>query len=255
MNIKFISSIIFPSGPFPLLVRDDQGSSQKSKKIIKDGFLTKQGNIVENWKLRFFELYNDRIFYYKCLADRGKSPKGVIYLIDKNGVVALLNSDVPSMKNQFNLFSIGIPGKRTFLISAETLEIKQEWTKAISEVLEDLKQISSFLSRNECTLDADEKRKPVDENLVVPVKNQDESLPMKKALEEQQEKAAENERLEELKRIQERKEFDEKSAATLVFQNLIKAMDARNLFEKRKDRMIRLQALAKGFIVCLICHL
>lgn len=152
------------------------------------------------------------------------------------------------MKNQFNLFSIGIPGKRTFLISAETLEIKQEWTKAISEVLEDLKQISSFLSRNECTLDADEKRKPVDENLVVPVKNQDESLPMKKALEEQQEKAAENERLEELKRIQERKEFDEKSAATLVFQNLIKAMDARNLFEKRKDRMIRLQALAKGFI-------
>jgi len=99
--------------------------------LKKEGWLTKQGNIVKNWKRRWFSLsLSGHLLYYELLPDGTKS-KGSIPL----GEYMLEIIDVPVMdgklERKFCFKLRGLKGKRDFLICADDeVELKQ-WILAI----------------------------------------------------------------------------------------------------------------------------
>ena len=50
--------------------------NNQRKGIIKQGYLTKQGHIIRNWKKRSFVLMRDELKYYK--SETEKKPQGKI---------------------------------------------------------------------------------------------------------------------------------------------------------------------------------
>lgn len=54
--------------------------NNQRKGIIKQGYLTKQGHIIRNWKKRSFVLMRDELKYYK--SETEKRPQGKIRIAD-----------------------------------------------------------------------------------------------------------------------------------------------------------------------------
>jgi hypothetical protein len=44
---------------------EEKGGEQTQEPITMQGYLTKQGKVVKNWKRRWFVLQESRLFYYK----------------------------------------------------------------------------------------------------------------------------------------------------------------------------------------------
>ena len=54
--------------------------NNQRKGIIKQGYLSKQGHIIRNWKKRSFVLMRDELRYYK--SETEKKPQGKIRMED-----------------------------------------------------------------------------------------------------------------------------------------------------------------------------
>ncbi len=80
----------------------------------KEGYLTKRGHVVKNWKLRWFVLAKDRLAYY---ARRGDAvPRGEIEL---NTVVAVAPEPAPDRRFCFRVDCVPARGKTVaYLIQA-----------------------------------------------------------------------------------------------------------------------------------------
>jgi len=120
---------------------------------VKEGFLYKQGKFRENWKLRYFVLKPDGLYYY--LSPQEYKPKGVIPVKKINCVENMDEQDVkalePSMIDPalylqyervkfFFFFRILVQKKngkqmREYRIAATSNEERMEWCNLLSEAL------------------------------------------------------------------------------------------------------------------------
>lgn len=100
------------------------GASEKKgfSDIVKEGYLTKQGHVVKNWKKRWFILRVGELQYFKSIQ-KLKEPTGAINL--ENGSLAKTYT-----KNCFVLYDS--KNDKKFFIQAATDEEMKEWWDAIA---------------------------------------------------------------------------------------------------------------------------
>ena len=91
----------------------------------KEGYLTKQGSIVKNWKFRWFVLRNKTLKYYK--NKRSLHPKGVL---DMNKAKSVKHFD---SKEKDYCFAIEFP-HRTYYIHAYCAEDCSQWVELLSSI-------------------------------------------------------------------------------------------------------------------------
>jgi len=102
-----------------MTVEKDKVSLNETESInSKEGYLTKQGGNVKNWKARWFVLIKNELKYFKFKAD--KLP---IRTLDMTKCLAVEEDDSMGKKN---LIRIDMPG-RTFYVYASTESEKDEW--------------------------------------------------------------------------------------------------------------------------------
>jgi len=97
--------------------------------IKKQGFLEKQGFIVQSWKKRWFVLKKGSLYYYKRPQD--SSPKGIISLVQTSVVPYTAVSGHQSHADPQLLFTIKT-GVRNFHLKASTPTERDDWVRAIS---------------------------------------------------------------------------------------------------------------------------
>jgi len=100
-----------------------------SRAIIKEGFLTKQGNVRKSWKMRWFILYGTNIKYFK-----GPGEKKALGLIKLTKEVAVDEGRTAAQPNRFLLRT----HKRTYIICAETSDSRESWINAIRSTVHKL---------------------------------------------------------------------------------------------------------------------
>lgn len=99
----------------------------------KDGFLTKQGGSIKNWKKRWFVLKGDTLYYFKTQKDTEQT--GQIKL-EKNSVCSPEQGMRTGKKSKF-YFSLGT-SSRTFFLFAETEETMKQWVERIGRGIDAL---------------------------------------------------------------------------------------------------------------------
>uniref|UniRef100_A0A673C351 Pleckstrin 2 n=2 Tax=Sphaeramia orbicularis TaxID=375764 RepID=A0A673C351_9TELE len=107
-----------------------------SGKVMKRGYLLKQGHRRKNWKVRLFVLRSEPAFlhYYDPTTDDispvgGFSLRGcLVSALDDNGVPSGVKGNV-----QGNLFKIITQSETHFFIQAPTHQEKMDWIEAIRE--------------------------------------------------------------------------------------------------------------------------
>jgi len=108
-----------------------------STSVVFSGYLTKLGkNFPWNWKLRFFELRGYQISYFESPAKRTK-PLGVVELYDAQENIVAEYEILPDGKRKY-LFSVGLPHKRKYFISANDDETRRKWISVIKQVVDKL---------------------------------------------------------------------------------------------------------------------
>ena len=91
----------------------------------KQGELRKEGHFVKNWKVRWFVLQRDQLFYFKSRLD--SKPVGYIPL--KDAVVR--RSDKYKGKRDFVFELVAPQIGKGFFIQASTQSDMEEWMKEI----------------------------------------------------------------------------------------------------------------------------
>jgi len=106
---------------------------------LQQGFLTKQGKVVMNWKRRWFQLIGDRLAYFKTKPSAStKKPLGYIPLrkssVVKEGELPH-KGRTPPCKDKSRHFSIHTPGDRTFYLFADSETEAREWVRRLNLLL------------------------------------------------------------------------------------------------------------------------
>ncbi|OHT11416.1 AGC family protein kinase [Tritrichomonas foetus] len=99
-------------------------TSQQSK-VIKEGWMTKQGGIIKTWKKRWFVLNGDILHYY---LKPGGREKGQINITD-----AKIIDTAPECRKQ-PAFKINIPGIRTYYIISDSMNDVKDWIETLETV-------------------------------------------------------------------------------------------------------------------------
>jgi len=93
-----------------------------SRGLAKEGFLTKKGSVVKNWKKRWFVLSGSNLLYFKKQKD--VFPAGVILVKDAK----LIDCVAELIDNKTFCFMISTPG-RDFFISADSGKDMFDWVQ------------------------------------------------------------------------------------------------------------------------------
>jgi len=96
-------------------------------KVLKEGYLTKEGGGFKSWKRRWFVLRNDALSYFKKEGDA--EPIGVISLLS-TGIIKSADR-----KKKLNTFEVPTPS-RTFFLCAENEADRQSWLESINAAKE-----------------------------------------------------------------------------------------------------------------------
>uniref|UniRef100_A0AAY3ZVA5 Pleckstrin homology, MyTH4 and FERM domain containing H1 n=1 Tax=Denticeps clupeoides TaxID=299321 RepID=A0AAY3ZVA5_9TELE len=99
--------------------------STGSEMLEKSGYLLKMSTSVKAWKRRWFVLKNGEILYYKSPSDVIRKPQGHMEL---NMACRIVRGEGAQT---FQLTS----EKKTFYLSADSLNILEEWIRALQNVL------------------------------------------------------------------------------------------------------------------------
>lgn len=95
-----------------------------------EGWLTKQGHRVKNWKKRWFVLKKNLLLYYGGEDDA--EPKGVVDLCEALAV----DRDGPDSKHSLHALHISLGGgKKHYFLQAETATAVDAWHSAIQEAI------------------------------------------------------------------------------------------------------------------------
>lgn len=90
--------------------------------VTKQGWATKQGAFVKNWKRRWFELNNSTLCYY--VAPQGKK-KGEVNILECE--ISLHDGTYDGYSHVFQVTHL----KRTFFISADSGIDKISWVETL----------------------------------------------------------------------------------------------------------------------------
>jgi len=111
--------------------QDLKQQTQARSLASKEGFLTKQGWFIKNWKTRWFVLFKNELSYY---ADRNKEkPIKTLDLTDCQGCAV----DISTGKK--NCFYLEFPD-RTWYFYANTEDEQKEWMDMIKWKLDHIKK-------------------------------------------------------------------------------------------------------------------
>lgn len=108
-----------------------------------EGFVTKKGSLVPNWKVRWLSLEGNELRYYK---DRNKSNMKGKYLISSSSTVT---REFTSIGNNNNIVMVACEGDAVFVFSADTPENQNNWYQAIKVTIEQLGSISGLTATEE----------------------------------------------------------------------------------------------------------
>lgn len=111
--------------------RDLEYQTHAESLASKEGFLTKQGGIVKNWKTRWFVLFKNELSYY---ADRTKDKP--IKTLDLTDCQSCYKDDSTGKKN---CFCLDFPD-RTWYFYANTEGEQKEWMDMIKWKLQQIKK-------------------------------------------------------------------------------------------------------------------
>ena len=109
---------------------NDKRVSRRPSQIVKEGFLTKQGHVVKNWKMRWFVLKEDGSLEYFA-SPKEKTPLGRIKITKDMRIQ--VNDATKIKPNCFLLHC----ARKPFLLVADTNDAKLEWIKAINNIIYD----------------------------------------------------------------------------------------------------------------------
>jgi len=97
--------------------------SQKSKKLAKTGYLLKRGEVNKSWRVRWFVLQDDRLFYFKS----PEQEKAIAFIPLDNAVVRI------STENNGKEFCFEVVTKhRVYQLVAKSHTDMVEWMKSLS---------------------------------------------------------------------------------------------------------------------------
>ncbi|XP_044163612.1 pleckstrin homology domain-containing family H member 1-like isoform X1 [Acropora millepora] len=91
----------------------------------KEGYLTKLGGHVKNWKKRWFVLSGGNLYYYKSENETNRKPLGQIPL---DGTCRIARTDGALT------FEVATP-KRTFYLTGDTEEVVDDWLRVLHNVM------------------------------------------------------------------------------------------------------------------------
>jgi hypothetical protein len=101
-----------------------------------EGFVTKRGHLITNWKVRWFLLENGEIKYY---TDRTMQILKGRYILRKESIVTY-HADMGLNKNVILIFTTSHPfRKKALYFSCESAESKTAWFDGITRQIEGLK--------------------------------------------------------------------------------------------------------------------
>ena len=101
-----------------------------------EGFVTKRGHLITNWKVRWFVLENGEIRYYKDRA--GQVMKGR-YILRPESILSF-HSDMGLNKNIILIFTTSHPfRKKALYFSCDSPESKDQWFQALTSSVQALK--------------------------------------------------------------------------------------------------------------------
>lgn len=92
---------------------------------IREGFMTKQGHVVRNWKMRWFVLRRDEMLYYKSELD----PKA-------SGSVELNKNSTVEIAGRPHSFIVTSPGRKLVCTAKDSREM-EEWMNDIRLVIQE----------------------------------------------------------------------------------------------------------------------
>lgn len=102
-------------------------------KPIKQGYLTKKGAVVKNWKKRFFKLDAVKFAYYEKETDSDPIKAVNCSDIDYARERKESKDSCGAESNREHMFEVVTPG-RTFLIQGSTAEEMKSWIEAINGI-------------------------------------------------------------------------------------------------------------------------
>jgi len=104
-------------------------AEDKSTRVMQlpthEGWMTKKGDIVKNWKRRYFKLSGTMLFYFKKQQD--PVPKGIVCMVETVSPPDCVPD--PSQDRPF-CFSVNTPG-REYQFSAENGEEMYDWVQIL----------------------------------------------------------------------------------------------------------------------------
>lgn len=92
----------------------------------KEGYLTKLGKVVKNWKKRWFVLDGTQLSYYE------KPGKKQLGTIDLSKAIQVQINDDPKKENSFKII---IPNYRTYVIFADSQQECEDWVNALNKII------------------------------------------------------------------------------------------------------------------------
>ncbi|XP_068729703.1 pleckstrin homology domain-containing family H member 1-like isoform X1 [Montipora capricornis] len=105
----------------------------------KEGYLTKLGGRVKNWKRRWFVLTDGKLYYYKTQNDVNRKPLGQIPL---DGTCRIARTDGALT------FEVTTP-KRTFYLTGDTKEVVDDWLRVLHNVMRKFSSTPLFAQKTE----------------------------------------------------------------------------------------------------------
>lgn len=101
-----------------------------------EGFVTKRGHLITNWKVRWFILEKGEIRYYKDRAEQNMKGR---YILRSDSILSF-HSDMGLNKNIILIFTTTHPfRKKALYFSCDSPESKEVWFQALTKSIDALK--------------------------------------------------------------------------------------------------------------------
>jgi hypothetical protein len=119
-----------------LAVKLSYADEKRCEKVRKEGFMNKIGSTRQNWKTRYFRLYQDRLNYYSS-GENHANKCGSILL--PGAILSILQTGLYSS----HLYCFGIKSadtQRTYILEADNPNHRIEWIEALKPLVSQLVQ-------------------------------------------------------------------------------------------------------------------